>query len=121
MISQTGAESMDIKEGTSDGVIQGNTFDGAGMSGSWADSWIDLKGNSWTVAGNHGTNAPEDGFQVHGALDGWGNDNIFSNNTADVRGPGYGFWLQNNVTGNVVACDNHVLAAASGFANTPCR
>jgi hypothetical protein len=120
VISETGAESMDIKEGTSNGVIRGNTFDGAGMSGSWADSWIDLKGNSWTVAGNHGTNALEDGFQVHGALDGWGNDNVLSNNTADVRGSGYGFWLQNNVTGNVIGCGNHVLAAASGFANVPC-
>jgi hypothetical protein len=120
VISQTGAESMDIKERTSNGVIQGNTFDGAGMSGSWADSWIDLKGNSWTVAGNHGTNALQDGSQVHGALDGWGNDNVFSNNTADVRGPGYGFWLQNNVTGNVIDGDNYVLAAGSGFSNAPC-
>jgi hypothetical protein len=120
VISQTGAESMDIKEGTTAGLIQGNNFDGAGMTGSWADSWIDMKGNGWSVLANHGTNALEDGFQVHGALPGWGLGNVFRDNTADVRGPGFGFWLQNNVTGNVVACANTVLSAAAGFANTGC-
>jgi len=45
---------MDIKEGTTGGPISGNTF-GAGMSGSWADSWIDLKGNGWVIQNNHGS------------------------------------------------------------------
>jgi parallel beta-helix repeat protein len=119
-VSMTGAESIDVKEGTTGGVIADNIFDGAGMSGSWADSWIDMKGNAWVVEDNTGANALEDGFQVHGALTGWGNDNVFRDNVADVNGPGYGFWLQNNVTGNVVTCTNSVSRAASGFANTPC-
>ena len=39
------AESIDIKEGTFDGVIRGNTFDGRGISGqNSADSWVDAKG-----------------------------------------------------------------------------
>ena len=118
--ASTGAESMDIKEGTTGGLIQDNTFDGAGMSGSWADSWIDMKGNAWTITDNHGTTALEDGFQVHGALTGWGLNNVFKDNTADVQGPGYGFWLQNNVTGNVIACTNTVLNAAAGYANVAC-
>jgi parallel beta-helix repeat protein len=120
-ISATGAESLDIKEGTTAGVIQGNTFDGAGMSGSWADSWIDMKGNGWTVVGNKGSHALQDGFQVHGALPGWGNDNVFRDNTADVGAGGYGFWLQNNVSGNVISCQNAVAGAEAGFANTPCQ
>jgi hypothetical protein len=119
-ISATGAESMDIKEGTTGGVIRGNTFDGSGMTGSFADSWIDLKGNGWLVSDNHGTNALEDGFQVHQALIGWGDDNVFRDNVATVNGPGYGFWLQKEVTGTVVSCDNEVEGAASGFATVPC-
>jgi len=120
-ISHTGAESMDIKEGTTGGLIEGNTFDGTGMSGSWADSWIDMKGNNWTVKGNTGMNAKLDGFQVHGALAGWGNNNTFVDNTAEVNAKGYGFLLQNNVSGNVISCKNVVKAAASGFANVACK
>lgn len=74
-------------------------FAGLAVSGSWADSWIDLKGNGWVVENNHGTTALEDGFQVHQALSGWGNGNLFRNNLAEVDGPGYGFWLQNGITG----------------------
>jgi Right handed beta helix region len=119
-IYRTGAESMDIKEGTTSGVIRGNTFDGAGMTGSWADSWIDLKGNSWLVEDNRGTNALEDGFQVHQALAGWGNSNVFRDNVATVNGPGYGFWVQNGITGTKFLCANTVTGAASGFANVAC-
>jgi hypothetical protein len=33
------------------GTLSGNTFDGAGMSGAdYADSWVDVKGNSWAVS-----------------------------------------------------------------------
>ena len=119
-IFRTGAESMDIKEGTTSGVIRGNTFDGAGMTGSWADSWIDLKGNGWLVEGNAGTNALEDGFQVHQALSGWGNGNVFRDNVATVNGPGYGFWVQNGITGTKFMCANTVTAAVKGFANIAC-
>jgi hypothetical protein len=111
---------MDIKEGTTGGLISGNVFDGTGMSGSWADSWIDLKGNGWVVQNNHGSNALQDGFQVHQALSGWGNDNIFVGNVADVNGPGYGFWLQSGITGTKVMCANSVSGAAKGFANVAC-
>jgi hypothetical protein len=120
-IAKTGAENMDIKEGTTGGTIQGNNFDGTGMSGSWADSWIDMKGNNWTITSNKGVNALQDGFQVHGALQGWGNNNTFTSNTADVKAVGYGFWLQNNVTGNVVSCNNTVTNAAAGQANVTCK
>ena len=120
-VSRTGAESMDIKEGTTGGTIQGNTFDGTGMTGSFADSWVDLReGNGWKVVGNRGTTALKDGFQVHGALTGWGLGNTFAGNTAAANAPGYGFWLQSNVTGNVVACDNTATGARSGLSNMRC-
>ena len=90
------------------------------MTGSWADSWIDLKGNGWLVEANHGVNALEDGFQVHQALSGWGNSNLFRSNVATVNGPGYGFWVQNGITGTKFLCANTVSGAAKGFANVPC-
>ena len=90
------------------------------MSGSWADSWIDLKGNRWRVLRNRGVDALEDGFQVHGALPRWGHRNRFRGNVAVVRGPGFGFWVQNNVTGNVISCRNRVRSAGSGFSNVDC-
>ena len=114
-ISATGAESIDIKEGSSHGLLLDNVFDGARMSGGFADSWVDVKGNHWLIQGNRGTTALEDGFQVHVILDGWGRHNTFRDNVADVRGPGYGFWVQQGAVGTVVTCDNTVTAAASGF------
>ncbi|HJQ08435.1 MAG TPA: right-handed parallel beta-helix repeat-containing protein [Candidatus Saccharimonadales bacterium] len=123
IISYTAGEGIDIKEGTVNGLIKDNVFDNAGISGSnFSDSWIDVKGNNWTITGNRGTSAKLDGFQVHGnqlkEKGNWGNNNVFTNNTADVKANGYGFWLQKNVTGNVVSCSNVVSNAGGGFLNT---
>jgi len=119
----TGAESVDIKEGTTGGILSGNTFDGAGMAGkNSADSWVDVKGNSWLISDNTGTNALLDGFQTHVLAAGWGERNVFTGNTADVASSGYGVRIQNPAsTGNVVGCDNIVRNAASGLANQACR
>lgn len=115
------AESIDIKEGTSGGRVEGNTFDGTGMTGeNYADSWIDLKGNGYLIADNTGVDARKDGFQTHVAVSGWGNDNVFSNNLANVQGPGVGFSVHPESSGNVVRCDNEVNDARSGFANVAC-
>jgi len=59
------AEAIDIKEGTEGGLIDGNTFDGTGMSGeNSADSWIDVKGDDYTISNNKGSKTLLDGFQV---------------------------------------------------------
>jgi hypothetical protein len=123
-IAQTTAESVDVKEGTSDGVVRGNRFDGTGMDDDAADSWVDVKGNGWLIEGNTGTHSPEDGFQVHEVVDGWGRDNVFRGNTAQVDGPGYGI----NAAGpremresTVVECGNSAPGAASGLTNVDCR
>lgn len=115
--ARTSAESIDIKEGTTGGSVLGNRFDGAGMSG--ADSWVDVKGNHWTISGNTGTNAPVDGFQTHEIVDGWGTDNTFDGNAADVGGSGYGFHLAPPL-GNVLACGNTATRAAKGLSNVEC-
>lgn len=117
-ISGTSAESIDIKEGSQNGLVQGNTFDGAGgLTG--ADSWVDVKGNGWTITGNTGKNSPVDGFQVHSVVDGWGMSNVFEDNTADVNGSGYGFHLA-PVQNNTVYCNNKASGAAGGLTNTTC-
>jgi hypothetical protein len=118
-ISATTAESIDIKEGTSGGVVAGNRFDGSALSGSHADSWVDVKGNGWLIEHNTGHHALTDGFQTHEVVDGWGANNTFRANIAEVNGPGYGFNFT-KVNGNTLTCDNSVVGAAKGLANVTC-
>ncbi len=118
-ITDTTSESIDIKEGTTGGRVIGNVFDGSKFSGSHADSWIDVKGNGWLIQGNQGRNSKLDGFQTHAVADGWGKDNVFKGNTAEVNGPGYGFAFTPVLT-NTVSCDNKVVGAEKGFGNVPC-
>ncbi|WP_166871425.1 right-handed parallel beta-helix repeat-containing protein [Salinibacterium sp. ZJ450] len=116
-ISGTTSEAVDIKEGTSGGTVAGNSFDGAGITA--ADSWIDIKGNDWLIEANTGVNSPQDGFQTHEILDGWGDRNTFRANTATVNGPGVGFALTPEKE-NVLECTNSATAAAEGMSNIDC-
>jgi hypothetical protein len=118
-ITQTKAEAIDIKEGTTGGVVEGNTFDGSALVAASADSWVDVKGNGWSIVGNTGTTSPRDGFQTHEILEGWGTGNSFSGNTANVDGPGFGFALTPALD-NTVACSNTATDAAKGLSNIPC-
>jgi len=136
-IVDTAAENIDIKEGTSDGVVRGNDLGGDKIaSKNSADSWIDVKGNGYLIDSNHGVTAPRpdttecgdpkgdpgstknpfcEGMQVHVILDGWGQRNTFTNNTLEVNAPGAGIWLQNTaVAVNVIKCDNEVTGAQAG-------
>ncbi|MET1044136.1 MAG: right-handed parallel beta-helix repeat-containing protein [Microbacteriaceae bacterium] len=117
IISDTSSEAIDIKEGTSGGTVAGNSFDGASITG--ADSWIDVKGNDWLIEANTGVNSPQDGFQTHEILDGWGDRNTFRGNTATVNGPGVGFALT-PANENVLECTNSATAAAAGMSNVDC-
>jgi nitrous oxidase accessory protein NosD len=123
-IAQTTAESVDVKEGTSDGVVRGNRFDGTSLDDDAADSWVDVKGNGWLVEGNTGAHSPEDGFQVHEVVDGWGRGTVFRGNTAAVDGPGYGIHAAGSEelrASTTVTCDNTATGAASGLSNVDCR
>jgi hypothetical protein len=122
-ISDTTAEAVDIKEGTTGGLLVDNTFDGAGNTE--ADSWVDVKGTAWTIRGNRGTNAPLDGFQTHQIEDRWGERNLFEDNTisgaagVDDRGkPAYGIALR-PVGDNIVRCDNTATGGIE-LANIEC-
>ncbi|QNO38836.1 hypothetical protein H4J02_06455 [Protaetiibacter sp. SSC-01] len=118
-IHGTTSEAIDIKEGTTGGVVRGNTFDGSRIVA--ADSWVDVKGNDWIIEGNTGRNSPLDGFQTHEiGTGGWGTRNVFRANVAIVNGPGFGFSLT-PVNDNRVTCDNQVSDAGEGFSNVTCR
>jgi hypothetical protein len=116
-ISATTAESVDIKEGTSSGVLVGNVFDGSALTDEGGDSWVDVKGNSWLIEDNRGSNSPVDGFQTHNVADGWGTGNVFKGNTA-TGVKDYGIALK-PVLGNKVACDNKA-SGGKGLANVTC-
>lgn len=126
-VYDTTAEAVDIKEGTADGIVSGNTFDGSGQTEEGADSWVDGKGNDWLITGNVGHHSLLNGYETHhrnltkSGLGNWGLNNVFAANVADVQGPGRGFYIHDpSTTGNIVMCDNTVTAAALGFANLTC-
>lgn len=119
-IYNTAAESIDIKEGTSNGLIQANILDGANMSGSnYADSWIDIAGNGYLVQNNIGTNALLDGIQTHTQPypATTASNNIFKNNTLTVNASGYGIHIDTDGTGNKVYASNTVSGAGDGLTN----
>jgi hypothetical protein len=125
------AEGVDIKEGTTGGVIRSNSFDGAGISGqNSGDSVIDAKGSGYLIEKNAVANTThtavlKDGFQTHRIsnagtpIPGSGNDNVFQGNTIDLESTGFGVNVNSQTTGNVVCSDNTVVAAGSGAANVP--
>ncbi|WP_165871423.1 chondroitinase-B domain-containing protein [Flaviaesturariibacter flavus] len=123
------AECVDIKEGTTGGLVRGNRFNSDGISGAnAADSWIDVKGNYWRIENNVGFNptgsALLDGYQVHVAVAGWGNYNEFKTNDCTVNAAGYGVMVKltgsvGNAVGNKVWADNQVRGAAQGVSNIP--
>ncbi len=119
-IADTTAENIDIKEGTTGGVVSGNHFDGAGMVASAATAWVNVKGNDWVIKDNTGVTSVGDGFAVHQVYPGWGIGNVFAGNHARVDGPGYGIYVQSRHLGTTVACDNVAVRAASGQSDVPC-
>ncbi|RZS77925.1 chondroitinase B-like protein [Motilibacter rhizosphaerae] len=120
-VSNTAAEGIDVKEGTTGGVIRGVHFSKDGTSGqNSADSWVDIKGNDWTVTGNSGSTTLLDAFQVHQVLAGWGQDNVFRGNRVAGGVPGWtvGVYPPKAASGNRVACDD--TGAHEGVSNIAC-
>lgn len=117
------AENVDIKEGTKYGLVRGNIFNGTGLANvNGGDSWIDVKGNYYTIELNTGTGSILDGFQTHIQQTGWGNYNTFNQNTLNVNASGYGIRITtSNANGtalnNVVCNSNTVSGATLGLSN----
>jgi hypothetical protein len=127
------AEPIDVKEGTHNGVIRGNTFDGKGISGqNSADSWIDVKGIGYTIEDNTGTFASpgtfKNGYETHNPStspsfpNGCGN--VWRNNRSDLGGVGqYAIYVTSrskcSSNPNVVYASNTVTRAVNGLTNIP--
>ncbi|MEV6824776.1 cellulose binding domain-containing protein [Amycolatopsis sp. NPDC051102] len=127
------AEPIDVKEGTFDGVIRGNTFDGRGITGqNSADSWIDVKGIGYTIEANTGTFAPPgvfaNGYENHNTSTSPSFDNgcgnVWRDNRSDLGGVGeYAIKISSvskcAVRPNVVYASNTVTNARAGLTNIP--
>lgn len=120
-IYDTSAENVDVKEGTTGGLISGNLMDSSALSGAnYADSWVDVAGNGYTVANNSGVNNGRvlvDGYQTHIQATGWATGNVFKGNSSAVNGSGYAVNVQTPSSGNVVYLSNTYSAAQRGLTN----
>ncbi|MEV4412062.1 cellulose binding domain-containing protein [Catellatospora sp. NPDC049609] len=125
------AEHIDIKEGTFDGVVRGNTFDGRGISGqNSADSWVDAKGIGYVIENNTGTFAAPgtfvNGYETHNPTttpafqNGCGN--VWRGNSSSLGGVG-AYAIRVTSTSkcagnlNVVYASNTVTGATTGLTN----
>ncbi|WP_158252267.1 right-handed parallel beta-helix repeat-containing protein [Cryobacterium sp. Y29] len=122
-ISLTGAQPIEVKEGTSDGVVRDNVIDGAnGMSA--ANEWVKVKGNNWMIYDNKGSNSPLHGFAVNGSVPGWGLHNTFTDNSGAVNAGGYAFFIHEKgskgSSDTTVSCSNSVTRAGQGLTNIAC-
>ncbi len=126
------AEHIDIKEGTVDGQVIGNYFDGNGLTGEhFADSWIDAKGSNYLflanlgIAGQTPGSALAHGYETHHQYNlGYGCGNVFRANASYLGGKGeYAFHITNQAdcgdNPNVVYDSNLVWGATGGLANIP--
>ena len=118
------SENIDIKEGTKYGLVRGNTLNGTGLSNTnGGDSWIDVKGNYWTIELNTGTKTTIDGFQTHVVYPGWGSYNTFRQNTIVMDGgTGHGVYIQTSgsngtASGNIVCNNNTITGGTKGLTN----
>ena len=118
-IYATSSEPVDLKEGTTGGILEGNQFDGSTISG--ADSWVDVKGNDWKISGNVGRHAPLDGFQTHDVEDGWGTRNTFSGYSGSLDDPKGFLIAMRPVNDNRASCDNRLLGEVGALSNEACR
>lgn len=105
------AEHIDVKEGTTGTIIEDNIFNGSGISGAnYADSFIDVKGNSVTITGNtfnrQSNSIIVDGIQTHEQVSGWGVGTVISSNTFNLD------------TATAAYCVNSVKVSATVSNNT---
>jgi len=118
-IVNTTAEGIDIKEGTTGGIVRGNSFTHSGHSGAnYADSWVDVKGNGYLLESNSGSDTLLDAFQVHSVMTGWGGGNVFRSNTVIDGVPGYEVRVSSSEPGNTVICASS--NADLGLTNITC-
>jgi regulation of enolase protein 1 (concanavalin A-like superfamily) len=132
--SRSRSEGVDVKEGTTGGLIEGNTIYGTFLAGSGevsADSCMELKGSGYTIKGNICDTTLADGLQVKNqsstctnagaSCPTSGSNNVLELNTTNMKTPtggtatGYSINIGGSATGNVVKCNNTLTNKASSF------
>ena len=109
-----------MKDGTTGTVVQGNSFDGTGYSSGNASAWVNAYGNNAIITDNTGKVAAQNGYKVEAITSGWGNGNVFHNNSIDLSGAsGYGVYVGSAPTGIVVGCDNTMVSGK--LSNRSCQ
>jgi hypothetical protein len=116
-IANTTAENIDVKEGTMGGELAFNQLDGNSMVESAATSWVNVKGNDYSVHGNTGRISLDNGFSTHKIVEGSGSGNVFSDNHVGAGVVGYGFDFDSH--GNTLLCNN-TGQGQKGQANVSC-
>ncbi len=117
------ADLIDIKEFTTGGLIEKNSFNGTGMTGANSgESWVNVKGNNYLIKDNVGTNSFKYGFKQIVRITGWGNFNKFENNQGTLNNNSadrlfiYLHRESTDAPDNIVDCDtNKILDAGPSF------
>lgn len=121
-------ECIDVKRGTKDGIIQGNTCDAGSIGNRDPDAalhssnWIALRGNSWlvenntfiTTAGNRVNKKVLNGIQVYSNASGYGGlNNIIKGNVSKswTDTQQYAVMGANPARGNFTSCNNDFHAS----------
>ncbi|MFI8632458.1 right-handed parallel beta-helix repeat-containing protein [Microbacterium sp. NPDC077663] len=118
-VSDTTAEAIDIKEGSSGGVAEANTLTLSDVA--VVDSAVDVKGNDWRIAGNRVTSAGI-GIEVQQVADGWGGRAVIEGNTIDAAIDAYAIDVAGaaRTQGSVIRCDNRTASGAEVRASLAC-
>lgn len=123
------SECLDIKEGTLNGLVSYNRFNGSYLNdANSADSWIDIKGENWTISNNIMDITLLDGIQTHfitNSVPNSGCNNIMSGNLMNcitsnsIPCKGYAININSKTTGNIVYSNNRYKNADKGLTNIP--
>ncbi|WP_420096246.1 right-handed parallel beta-helix repeat-containing protein [Brevibacterium sediminis] len=119
VISATTAEAVDVKEGSADGWIVGNTIDASATTAT--SRWIVVRGNGWLISDNVGRGGSiTDGILIDAPpLQGYGTNNIVVRNKADLNSSGYA--VRVNQRGNFVGCSTNTYSgSARSMTNVAC-
>jgi len=122
-VSRTGSDPIEVKEGSTAGVVAGNDIDGTGAM-TRTESFIKVAGNDWVVSDNTARESRQHGVHVNASLSGWGLRAVLVDNIFRVDAAGYGIDLWepsgDGSTKALVSCENTVMGADSGFSNISC-
>lgn len=118
-ISGTTAEPIEVKAGSSNGVVRGNTVDASGTSDPLAG--IAIKGNDWVVEDNTVVGRRTSAIIAQdSSAAGWGMRNTLSRNVTATAAGGIGVWVRGGLD-NIVSCDNVNQTSGSVVTNVRCQ